>query len=107
MAEIKASGNTANTAGTAVAASAAAAKKPAQRVVVEIFGETYPLKTTDDPERLKKLAKGVDHLMKQMASGVRSFDSTKIAVLTALQIADEDDKLKSDYYELVELLDEK
>lgn len=98
MAEANASGSTANT---------AAAKKPAQRVVVEIFGETYPLKTTDDPERLKKLAKGVDRLMKQMASGVRSFDSTKIAVLTALQIADEYDKLKSDYDELVELLDEK
>ncbi|WP_302609990.1 cell division protein ZapA [uncultured Mitsuokella sp.] len=101
MAEANASGNTANTANTA------AAKKTAQRVVVEIFGETYPLKTTDDPERLKKLAKGVDRLMKQMASGVRSFDSTKIAVLTALQIADEYDKLKSDYDELVELLDEK
>lgn len=101
MAEANASGSTANTANTT------AAKKPAQRVVVEIFGETYPLKTTDDPERLKKLAKGVDRLMKQMASGVRSFDSTKIAVLTALQIADEYDKLKSDYDELVELLDEK
>lgn len=101
MAEANASGSTANTANTA------AVKKPAQRVVVEIFGETYPLKTTDDPERLKKLAKGVDRLMKQMASGVRSFDSTKIAVLTALQIADEYDKLKSDYDELVELLDEK
>lgn len=101
MAEANASGSTTNTANTA------AAKKPAQRVVVEIFGETYPLKTTDDPERLKKLAKGVDRLMKHMASGVRSFDSTKIAVLTALQIADEYDKLKADYDELVELLDEK
>lgn len=105
MAEAKAVGNTQNTQNTQKGAEQA--KKPAQRVVVEIFGETYPLKTTDDPERLKKLAKGVDRLMKQMASGVRSFDSTKIAVLTALQIADEYDKLKSDYDELVELLDEK
>ncbi len=80
--------------------------KAPQRVVVEIFGESYPLRT-DDPERLKKLAAGLDHMMKKMAGSVKSFDSTKIAVLTALQIADEYDKLKADYDELVELLDEK
>lgn len=80
--------------------------KASQRVVVEIFGESYPLRT-DDPARLKKLAAGVDHLMKKMAGSVKSFDGTKIAVLTALQLADEYDKLKQDYDELVELLDEK
>ena len=69
--------------------------KAPQRVVVEIFGESYPLRT-DDPARLKKLA-----------GSVKSFDGTKIAVLTALQLADEYDKLKQDYDELVELLDEK
>lgn len=57
--------------------------KAPKRVVVEIFGESYPLRT-DDPERLKKLAAGVDHLMKKMAGSVKSFDGTKIAVLTAL-----------------------
>ena len=81
-------------------------QKTPQRVVVEIFGDSYPLRT-DDPERLKKLAAGLDHLMKKMAGSVKSFDGTKIAVLTALQIVDEYDKLKHDYYELVELLDEK
>lgn len=45
--------------------------------------------------------------MKKMAGSVKSFDGTKIAVLTALQLADEYDKLKQDYDELVELLDEK
>ena len=83
-----------------------AEKRPAQRVVVEIFGDSYPLKT-DDPEHLKVLAKGVDQLMKRTARSVSSFDGTKIAVLTALQLADEYDKLKQDYDELVELLDEK
>lgn len=83
-----------------------AEKRSAQRVAVEIFGDSYPLKT-DDPEHLKVLAKGVDQLMKRTARSVSSFDGTKIAVLTALQIADEYDKLKKDYDELVELLDEK
>ena len=45
--------------------------KAPQRVVVEIFGESYPLRT-DDPARLKKLAAGVDHLMKKMAGSVKS-----------------------------------
>lgn len=40
-------------------------QKTPQRVVVEIFGDSYPLRT-DDPERLKKLAAGLDHLMKKM-----------------------------------------
>ena len=44
---------------------------------------------------------------KKMAGSVKSFDGTKIAVLTALQLTDEYDKLKQDYDELVELLDEK
>ena len=63
-------------------------KREAQRIVVEIYGNSYPLKT-DNPDRLEKLAAEVDRKMKQMARSVRSFDDRKIAVLTALQIAEE------------------
>ena len=81
-------------------------KREAQRIVVEIYGNSYPLKT-DNPDRLEKLAAEVDRKMKQMARSVRSFDDRKIAVLTALQIAEEYQDLRADYNELVELMDEK
>ena len=81
-------------------------KREAQRIVVEIYGNSYPLKT-DNPDRLEKLAAEVDRKMKQMARSVRSFDDRKIAVLTALQIAEEYQDLRADYDELVERMDEK
>ena len=81
-------------------------KKLSKRIVVEIFGDTYPLKT-DDPEHLEKIAADVDALMKQTARRVNSFDGTKIAVLSALHLAEEYQQLKKDYDDLVELLNEK
>jgi len=80
--------------------------QPSERVVVEIYGNSYPLKT-DNPQEMKKLAAAVDKKMKAMSRSVRSFDDRKIAVLTALQIAEEYYQLKKDYDELVDLLDEK
>lgn len=80
--------------------------RPAERVVVEIYGNSYPLKT-DAPQHMKMLAAAVDKKMKAMSRAVRSFDERKIAVLTTLQLAEEYYQLKKDYDELVELLDEK
>ena len=81
--------------------------KPAQRVSVEIFGDTYPLKTSDDPEYIKRLANMVDKRMKKVAQRTRTFQGTRICVLAALEIADEYFKLKQDYEELLALLEEK
>ena len=78
----------------------------AQRVVVDIYGTSYPLKT-DYPQHIKQLAAALDKRMKIMSRAVRTFDERKIAVLTALEIAEDYYKLKKDYDELVDLLDEK
>lgn len=81
-------------------------EKQSERVVVEIYGTSYPL-LTDNPAELKRLAAGVDRMMKDMSRQVRTFDDRKVAVLTALQLAGEYAQLKRDYDELAELLDEK
>ena len=81
-------------------------KKPSERVVVEIYGNSYPLKT-DNPQHMRKLAAELDKKMKFMSRAVRSFDDRKIAVLTALQLAEEYYQLKQDYDELVELIEDK
>ncbi len=45
--------------------------------------------------------------MQRAAKRTRSLDTRKIAVLSALELADEYFKLKKDYDELVELLEDK
>ena len=81
-------------------------KKQPQRVVIEMFGQIYQLKT-DDPERLKRLAVESDRRIKEMSKKVRSFDVQRIAALTVLQMMDEFEQLQHDYDELVQLLEEK
>ena len=81
-------------------------KKQPQRVVIEMFGQTYQLKT-DDPERLNRLAAESDRRIKEMSKKVRSFDVQRIAALTVLQMMDEYEQLQRDYDELVQLLEEK
>lgn len=81
-------------------------KKQPQRVVIEMFGQTYQLKT-DDTERLKRLAAESDRRIKEMSKKVRSFDVQRIAALTVLQMMDEYEQLQRDYDELVQLLEEK
>ncbi|HVS65406.1 MAG TPA: cell division protein ZapA [Thermoanaerobaculia bacterium] len=57
-------------------------------VEVEIYGSIYKVRG-DDPERLQELAALVDEKMRQIAQHVRVVDATKVAVLTALNLAEE------------------
>jgi cell division protein ZapA len=58
-------------------------------VNVEIFGHTYRLKGVRDAEALKRLAAYVDRKMNLVADQARTTDTVKIAILAALNIADE------------------
>ena len=77
-----------------------------KKVVVEIFGETYPLKSDEPADYVRQLAKLVDDNMRDVAKKTRSFSGSTIGVLAALQLADEYCKLKKDYDELLALLEE-
>ena len=81
-------------------------KQTTKRVVVEMFGQSYQLKT-DEPDRLKRLAAESDRRIKEMSKKVRSFDVQRIAVLSVLQLMDEYEQLRRDYDERVQLLEEK
>ena len=81
-------------------------RKVIQRVVVEMFGLSFQLKT-DDPERLKRLAVEADRRIQEMSHIARSFDVKRIASLTVLQLIDDYDQLRRDYDDLVRLLEEK
>ncbi len=64
--------------------------RTASRVVsVEINGQRYPIRSSLDPEYVARLAAYVDERMRAAAIETSSGDSVKIAVLAALNIADE------------------
>jgi len=56
---------------------------------VEIFGQTYNVRGEGDPDYLAELARFVDSRMREVASQVATVDPMKIAILAALNIADE------------------
>ena len=60
-----------------------------QKVTVEIFGSSYTLKSSGDPEILKEVAQFVDSKMKDIESRTSVASSEKIAILAALNIAEE------------------
>jgi cell division protein ZapA len=62
--------------------------KPAT-VQVEIFGQTYKVRAGTDPGYVEQLAKHVDAEMREISKSAGAVDSVRVAVLAALNIADE------------------
>jgi cell division protein ZapA len=59
------------------------------RISVEIFGQTYAVRGEGDPEYLMELAQLVDSRMRDVAVQGLTHEPLKIAILAALNIADE------------------
>ncbi len=76
------------------------------RVTVSIFNEEYVVKGEESPEYIEMLASFVDRRMKMIQQRNPNLSGTKVAVLTALNLADELNKLQEDYDELVKNLEE-
>jgi cell division protein ZapA len=58
-------------------------------VAVEISGQRYPIRSALDPEYVARLAMYVDEKMRAAADSTPTGDSLRLAVLAALNIADE------------------
>jgi cell division protein ZapA len=58
-------------------------------VPVEIHGQRYPIRSTLEPEYVARLAAYVDEKIRIAAESTRTGDSLRLAVLAALNIADE------------------
>ncbi|MDQ7793871.1 MAG: cell division protein ZapA [bacterium] len=77
-----------------------------QRVVLSIFGEEYPVRTTTSPEHLQKLARVVDRVMRETAKAHPRLGTNRVAVLAALNIADELVRLQEQYDRLTAMLED-
>ena len=56
---------------------------------VEIFGQTYNVRADGDSAYIHDLARFVDSRMKEVADKTATVDTTKIAILAALNISDD------------------
>ena len=72
------------------------AKANDESVRVEIYDQAYNLRGSD-PQYIKKLADFVDGRMRTVAQQTATIDSLRLAVLAALNIADEYHILKRKY----------
>jgi cell division protein ZapA len=62
---------------------------------VEIYNQTYSIRSDGDNEYIFELAEYVDRKMRDISSGTMTVDSLKVAILAALHIADEFHQLKN------------
>ena len=58
-------------------------------VPVDILGQRYPIRSALDPDYVAKLAAYVDEKMRAAADSTPTGDSLRLAVLAALNVADE------------------
>lgn len=68
----------------------------ARSVAVEIYDQTYHLRGSD-PDYLQKLAAMVDSKMRAVAARSNTVDSLRVAVLAAVNMADEHARLEERY----------
>ena len=67
----------------------------AQSIRVEIYNQTYNIRSDGDNDYILRLAEFVDGKMREISSGTLTVDSLKVAILAALHIADEYHQLKN------------
>ena len=63
--------------------------RDSESVTVNIFGQDYTLKGGADPAYVQKVANFVDERMQEVAQGSNRPPTVKVAILAAVNIADE------------------
>jgi len=76
------------------------------RLTVDIYGHQYRLTGKATTNHMRMVAGFVNDKMTDIAKGNARLDTSKIAVLAAVNIADEYFRLRKEYEELLKLLHE-
>ncbi len=76
------------------------------RVILRVYGEDYPLKSSADGEYLRALGEYVDSAMRRVAGSQSKLGTGRVAVLAALQIADELFRLRQEHATLTSIFED-
>jgi cell division protein ZapA len=71
-------------------------------VMIKIYDREYALRTDGDPAHLKRLCVDLDQRMKVIAESSGTADTLKVAILTALSLADELSRIQNELKEMDE-----
>jgi cell division protein ZapA len=82
------------------------AKEP-QSIRVVIYDQEYFMRGDLNQEYIQKLAQYLDTKMRSIAERTRTVDTLRVAMLAALNVADEYHQLKARYEEVTQHLDQK
>lgn len=78
-----------------------------QKLNVEIYGQLYTLRVApEETAQVEAIAAHVDQMMHKIGVGQNRLDYRDVAVLAAMNIAEEYAKLQQEYQELVAIVDE-
>lgn len=75
------------------------------KIPVEIYGEKFTLKGGHSAQDMRNLAEHVDRKMQQIGTRNTRLSKSHVAILTALNIADELQKLQDDYDSLMKIIE--
>src|SRR5438477_244821 len=78
-----------------------------QPVRVTILNQPYSLLAQGDPQEVEEVARSVDELMNSISARAKTADSTRIAVLACLHLADRLRSLERDLTTLKDRVDHK
>jgi cell division protein ZapA len=81
--------------------------KPPDGIRVEIYDQEYCMRGELDAEYIRKLARFLDDKMRSIAERTHTVDSLRVAILAALNIADEYHQLKTRYDAATERVNQK
>lgn len=81
-------------------------KEKSSRVTVSILNEEYVIIGKAQEKHINEVAAYVDYKMRELTLRHPNLSPTKVAVLTAINIADEYLRLQQDHQALIRLLDE-
>jgi cell division protein ZapA len=76
------------------------------KLSVEIYGQQYNIIGKASPGYMREVARQVDENMRTIAQGNPRLDTTKLAVLSAVNITDQYLKLKQEYEEIMHLIED-
>ena len=76
------------------------------KVTVEVFGESYSLKSDIEFDRVIKVAALVDERMKKISQANLCLSPNRVAILAALTIAEDFLQLEHNYKELIKMVEE-
>ena len=76
-------------------------------VRVTIFNQSYSLVASEEPGRIEELAHRIDELMSSIAARAGNVDTTRVAVLACLHLADQLESLEHQLAELRNKVEDK